>query len=114
MRLASGAARSPACSDEGLNVGLGTDGAASNNRLDLFREMQQASLLAKLSTGGRRRPCRHRALRTSHPRRRPRPRPRPRDRLDFATGKAADLCAVTHRRPDALPCFHPSPTSFTC
>lgn len=31
----------------GINFGLGTDGAASNNRLDLFQEMRHAALLAK-------------------------------------------------------------------
>ena len=31
----------------GVNIGIGTDGAASNNRLDLFAEMRLAALLAK-------------------------------------------------------------------
>ena len=35
----------------GVNIGLGTDGAASNNRLDLFAEMRLAALLAKGSSG---------------------------------------------------------------
>ena len=35
----------------GVRVALGTDGAASNNRLDLLREMQTALLLAKSTTG---------------------------------------------------------------
>jgi len=33
--------------EHGINVGLGSDGAASNNRLDLFGEMRLAALLAK-------------------------------------------------------------------
>jgi 5-methylthioadenosine/S-adenosylhomocysteine deaminase len=35
----------------GVNVALGTDGAASNNRLDLLAEMQTAALLAKQVAG---------------------------------------------------------------
>ena len=34
----------------GVHVGLGTDGAASNNDLDMFEAMRQAAFLHKLST----------------------------------------------------------------
>jgi 5-methylthioadenosine/S-adenosylhomocysteine deaminase len=47
LKLASGIAPIRAIRARGVNVGLGTDGAASNNRLDLFSEMRLAALLAK-------------------------------------------------------------------
>ncbi len=51
MKLASGVAPVTAMLESGIDVALGTDGAASNNRLDLFAEMRLASLLAKVTTG---------------------------------------------------------------
>jgi 5-methylthioadenosine/S-adenosylhomocysteine deaminase len=51
MKLASGIAPVTALQAQGVNVALGSDGAASNNRLDLFAEMRLASLLAKVTTG---------------------------------------------------------------
>jgi len=51
MKLASGIAPVTALAARGINVALGTDGAASNNRLDLLSEMRIASLLAKVATG---------------------------------------------------------------
>jgi len=51
MKLASGIAPVADLMARGVNVALGTDGAASNNRLDLFAEMRLASLLAKVATG---------------------------------------------------------------
>jgi len=51
MKLASGIAPVVEYVDAGINVALGTDGAASNNRLDLFGEMRLASLLAKVASG---------------------------------------------------------------
>lgn len=49
MKLASGIAPVPAMLAAGLDVGLGTDGPASNNQLNIFAEMRQASLLHKIS-----------------------------------------------------------------
>lgn len=51
LKLASGIAPVAQLSRSGVNLGLGTDGAASNNRLDLFSEMRHAALLAKGSSG---------------------------------------------------------------
>ncbi len=51
LKLASGIAPVGRMVERGLNVGLGTDGVASNNRLDLFGEMRLAALLAKGVTG---------------------------------------------------------------
>lgn len=51
MKLASGIAPIPALLAAGVNVGLGTDGAASNNNLDMLEEMRTAALLHKVNTG---------------------------------------------------------------
>ncbi|HEU4619379.1 MAG TPA: TRZ/ATZ family hydrolase [Gammaproteobacteria bacterium] len=51
LKLASGACRVGALLAAGVNVALGTDGAASNNRMDLWSEMETAALLAKLVAG---------------------------------------------------------------
>jgi 5-methylthioadenosine/S-adenosylhomocysteine deaminase len=48
MKLASGVAPVPALLAAGVCVGLGTDGAASNNNLDLFLEMDTAAKLHKV------------------------------------------------------------------
>src|SRR5687768_16525343 len=51
MKLASGTAPVPAYLTSQIALGLGTDGAASNNDLDMFEAMRTASLLHKLQTG---------------------------------------------------------------
>ena len=51
MKLASGIAPVEAMRKAGVAVGLGTDGAASNNDLDMFEAMRQAAFLHKLVDG---------------------------------------------------------------
>ncbi|MDX1481188.1 MAG: amidohydrolase [Woeseiaceae bacterium] len=48
MKLASGVSPVPAMLAAGVTVGLGTDGAASNNDLDMWEEMRLASFLQKI------------------------------------------------------------------
>jgi len=47
LKLASGFCPLQKLLDQGVNVGIGTDGAASNNDLDMFGEIRTAALLAK-------------------------------------------------------------------
>jgi 5-methylthioadenosine/S-adenosylhomocysteine deaminase len=51
MKLVSGMAPVQKLLDSGVSVGLGTDGAASNNDLDLFDELRDAAMLGKLAAG---------------------------------------------------------------
>ena len=51
LKLASGIPRIARYLDAGINLGIGTDGTASNNRLDMPGEMRLASLLAKGASG---------------------------------------------------------------
>ena len=51
MKLASGFADLRAMMKKGIQVALGTDGAASNNNLDLYRDMRLAAFLAKGVSG---------------------------------------------------------------
>jgi len=106
LKFANGFAPVARMLAEGVNIGLGTDGAASNNRLDLFQEMRQAALLAKAVSGDARAVPAHQALAMATL-----------DgaralRLDHAIGsiepgKFADLTAVEFTAPDMLPCYDP-------
>ncbi|MDD5297272.1 MAG: TRZ/ATZ family hydrolase [Rhodocyclaceae bacterium] len=106
MKLASGIAPIAAALKRGVNVGLGSDGAASNNRLDVMQEMRQAALLAKVATGDAAALDAHQALfmATLAGAR----------ALGLETrigsvevGKEADLCAVALGGWEIGPCFHP-------
>ena len=105
-KLASGIAPISKLLNAGINVGLGTDGAASNNRQDMFTEMRLAALLSKATTEDA----------TSIP---------AAQALEMATinaakalglehqigsievGKFADLTAVRIADVETLPCFDP-------
>ncbi|MBI1396096.1 MAG: TRZ/ATZ family hydrolase [Betaproteobacteria bacterium] len=106
LKLASGFARVADLSEAGVNVALGTDGAASNNRLDMFEEMRLAAFLAKATSGRAEVVAAHDALRMAT--------------LcgaqalgldpvigSIAVGKKADLVAVNLDELDLAPCFDP-------
>ena len=106
LKLASGIAPIADLFKRGINIGLGTDGAASNNRLDLFQEMRLAALLAKGQSGRADAITAHQALRLAT--------------LggaqalgldatigSLAPGKAADLCAVSLDDIGLAPCYDP-------
>ena len=106
MKLGAGIAPVAELLARGVNVALGTDGAASNNRLDLFAEMRIASLLAKVATGdpsalpaqrvlGAATLAGARALGLE------------RDIGSLAAGKFADVIAVDLSALDATPCYDP-------
>ncbi|MCL2590361.1 MAG: TRZ/ATZ family hydrolase [Betaproteobacteria bacterium] len=106
MKLASGIAPVPSMLRHSINVGLGSDGAASNNRLDLFQEMRQAALLAKVGSSDAGAVPARTALRMAtmggaHA-------------LGLGSmvgsleiGKRADLCAIALDDPLTAPCFDP-------
>jgi len=50
MKLASGIAPVPELLKQGITVGIGTDGCASNNNLDMFQEMDTVAKLHKVNT----------------------------------------------------------------
>jgi 5-methylthioadenosine/S-adenosylhomocysteine deaminase len=51
LKLACGIARVPQLLEHGVNVAMGTDGSASNNNLDILKEMYLASVLQKGISG---------------------------------------------------------------
>lgn len=51
LKLASGIAKVRTLREQGIQVGIGTDGCASNNDLDMFEELRLAALLPKGITG---------------------------------------------------------------
>ena len=106
LKLGSGIAPVAKMLAAGINVGLGTDGAASNNRLDMFGEMRLAALLAKGASGDAEAMPAHAALHAAT--------------LGGARalgldgkigsllpGKAADMTAIGLGKPELLPMYDP-------
>jgi 5-methylthioadenosine/S-adenosylhomocysteine deaminase len=106
LKLASGFAPVPALLAAGVNVGLGTDGAASNNRLDVFQEMRTAALLAKAVSGNPETMPAHAAL---HAATLAGAQALGLERTigSIEAGKSADLCAVSLESVETRPCYDP-------
>jgi 5-methylthioadenosine/S-adenosylhomocysteine deaminase len=106
LKLASGFAPVAALLAQGVNVGLGTDGAASNNRLDLLQEMRTAALLGKAVARDAAAIPAHTALHCATL-----GGARALGLQDsigsIAAGKAADLCAVSLAGIELRPCYDP-------
>jgi 5-methylthioadenosine/S-adenosylhomocysteine deaminase len=106
MKLASGIAPVAAMRARGIGVGLGTDGAASNNRLDVMTEMRAAALLAKVASGDACAVSAHEALEmaTIEP---ARALALDHEIGSIEPGKSADLAAVELSSFETLPLFDP-------
>jgi 5-methylthioadenosine/S-adenosylhomocysteine deaminase len=106
LKLASGIAPISELVAKGINVGLGTDGAASNNRLDLLQEMRLAALLAKEQSGRADALNAHQVL---HMATLAGARALGLDAQigSITPGKAADLCAVALDDLVLAPCYEP-------
>jgi 5-methylthioadenosine/S-adenosylhomocysteine deaminase len=104
LKLASGFAPVAALLKKGVNVALGTDGAASNNRLDLFQEMRSAALLAKAVANDPQAMPAHAALRAATL---SGARALGLERVigSIEPGKAADLIAVDFSAMELSPCY---------
>jgi 5-methylthioadenosine/S-adenosylhomocysteine deaminase len=106
LKLASGFARVGELLAHGVNVGIGTDGAASNNRLDMFQEMRSAALLAKAVAGDAEAMPAREALRCATLGG-ARALGLERRIGSIVPGKDADLAAVSLATPETQPCFDP-------
>ncbi len=106
MKLGSGIAPVTTLAARGINVALGTDGAASNNRLDLFGEMRLAALLAKVRAGDAAAFPAEDAIRAATL---GGARALGLERLlgSLTPGKEADAVAVDFSGVDAVPCYDP-------
>ena len=106
MKLASGLCPLKKLQQAGVNVALGTDGAASNNDLDMLSEMQSAAMLAKVVSSDAAALPAHDALAMATI------NAAKALRIDAVTGsleagKAADITAIDLSEPETQPLYNP-------
>ena len=106
MKLASGFCPVAQLDAAGVNVALGTDGAASNNDLNLFGEMRSAALLGKAVAGDAAALPAHRVLRMATLNG-ARALGLEQETGSLEPGKWADVIAVDLGTPEAEPVYHP-------
>jgi 5-methylthioadenosine/S-adenosylhomocysteine deaminase len=106
MKLASGMCPAQTLINAGANVSLGTDGAASNNDLDMIGEMRTAAMLGKVWEANPESISAQTALRMATI--------NGAKALGFEhitgsleVGKAADVIAIDLNRPETTPTFNP-------
>jgi len=106
LKLASGFCPVSRLLERGVNVALGTDGAASNNDLDMFSEMQCAALLAKgIAADASALPAaKALSMATIHG---ARALGLEQETGSLEVGKSADLIAVDLQRLETQPVYHP-------
>jgi 5-methylthioadenosine/S-adenosylhomocysteine deaminase len=107
LKLASGIAPVKAMLEAGVNVGIGTDGCASNNRLDMFAETRLATLLQKGVSGDAAAVPALQALQMATLNG---ARALQWDQLigSLVAGKAADMVAVNLGTLETQPCYDPA------
>ncbi len=106
LKLASGFCPVAALDAAGVNVALGTDGAASNNEMNLFGEMRSAALLGKAVAGNAAALPAHRIVRMATLNG-ARALGLEREIGSLEIGKWADITAVNLGTVEAQPVYHP-------
>jgi 5-methylthioadenosine/S-adenosylhomocysteine deaminase len=106
MKLISGNCPVEKLTQTGINVALGTDGAASNNDLDMFGEMRTAALLGKVTANDPKALSAHNTLQmaTLHG-----ARALGIDKVtgSIKIGKSADFIAINMEQLETVPLYHP-------
>ncbi|AZT83456.1 TRZ/ATZ family hydrolase [Marinobacter sp. NP-4(2019)] len=107
LKLASGLCPVQKLSDAGINVAIGTDGAASNNDLDLFGEISTAAMVAKVVAGDAAALSAHQAIAMATIRG-ARALGREHELGSLEAGKLADIIAVDLSDPFLQPVYDPA------